>query len=78
MEVNMKKKTFNYDKPFDISFNLRGLGSTQMDGEPFVTTAEIFRDGVIGYLDQQVAKGTIKSYTISVSVDNIKEKNKDH
>lgn len=69
----MKKYNYNYDQPFDISFQIRGLGSTQMDGEPFVTTASIFRDKVENYLFELKKKGVIKSFTISVSVDELKE-----
>lgn len=67
------KKKLSYDQPFHISFTVEGLGSTQMDGELFITTANIFKDNVEEFIIGQVAKGIIKSYTISVSVDELKE-----
>ncbi|MBX4188376.1 MAG: hypothetical protein KW793_04580 [Candidatus Doudnabacteria bacterium] len=66
------RKKYKINKPFDVTYNISFSGRTKADGIQTVT-AQIIRDKIVYLLEDMIAEGHIRDYTISATLNNIEE-----
>lgn len=66
----MKKSHIN--KPFDITYTITFSGRTISDGIP-TTTTPMIKDKIIYLLEECIAKGWIRDYSLSAETNNIEK-----
>lgn len=67
----MDKGKPRINKPFDVTYTISFSGRTIADGVP-TTTTPMIRDKIIYLLEDCIAKGFIRDYTITAELNNLK------